>query len=62
VARLAGAAEARHLAAHVPSRTAAERLSGHRMGMGRSQRGRGCGHCAAGRMGSLGRGARLPYL
>src|SRR5262245_5647721 len=29
--------------------------------MRRSHRGRGCGHCAAGCMGGLSRGARLPY-
>jgi len=31
------------------------------MGMGRPQRGRGYGHGTAGGMGSLGRGAKLPY-
>jgi hypothetical protein len=32
------------------------------MGMGWPQRGRGCGHGAAGGRGSLARGARLPYV
>src|SRR5206468_856870 len=54
----AGAAEARHLAGALPARIAAERLSGHRMGLGRPQRGRGCGHGTAGGMGSLGRGGQ----
>ncbi len=47
VARRAGAAEARHLAAQLPARTAAARLSCHRMGMGRPHRGHGFGHVAA---------------
>jgi hypothetical protein len=58
VARRAGAAEARHLAAHVPARTAAECLSCHHIGRGRHHRGHGFGHVAAGFLAGLGRGGQ----